>query len=337
MLIALLACTLALAADRDLLVIDGDEATAKATAQTLFGAADREIVPFAALLAARPPVLVGQGTIALCSGAALDASSLAARLEQIEKAASYLDYEQANHLLDSAEADLPCARERIPPELVGRMSYLRGFIAYESGQPDRARAAFAAAVVAWPQQGWDPDHAPDGQPLFEATKAETLAAPKQNLEILPYPLPGGLSVDGVAVEARQTAVYAGTHLLQAGEGGLVTLQVRLDPQAEARLVLPGAVTGTLTSWMSDAERQAQLGLVLAAIQPAGRRVLACADYRCWSLTVGSTEWKTHIRPIEDPRTGSERVHRPVTRLVIAGALVVGALLLALLLPGAGDQ
>lgn len=262
-------------------------------------------VPLSALLSDQRPVVLGQATARPCVGDRTTLDEVQAAVDAAEKALTFLELAAAAGQLERASNALVCLSEPAAGNLVARVPYLEGMVAFYEGRREAAAQAFLRAHVQRPGLDWDANYAPDAQPLFDEA-----ARVQDAMGTVPLTLvPAGLEVwvDGRPLGPSATLELApGPHLLQVPAAGWEALHV--DLAGPAQLVVPGAA----------GHEGGSFGPLLTAVLPAGTPVSLTVDGERLHGTVGDAAWVT--APV-DRRWGPSVA--AVGGTLTAGGLAVG--------------
>jgi hypothetical protein len=154
---------------------------------------------------------------------ALDAASLADRLDDAEQALLVLDIPGFVAATDALREQIACVEDALPAELVARVHRLEGFRRWGDREPDAA-LAFAAARAADPDWTVPEELAPLGSPL----RRDVLAVePARGGERVPAPAEGVLWIDGRPSRQRPTDRPA---VVQLVDGSFARWTVYRDPE-----------------------------------------------------------------------------------------------------------
>lgn len=190
-----------------------------------------------------PLLLLSQALAAPCAGPRAAASSVEASLGQAEAAWADLDVERFNAAMDAAAIALPCVDAPLSPAFAARYHTDRGLQLYAAGQPDAARAAFAAAQRADGSAQLSDRLLPEGHE-GRALWSEARALPSRD-EPLPAPEAGRLWLDGAAATQRPA--------------GHATLAQHLPPSGPP----------SFTAWLAPGEALPFYALAPEAERPVG--------------------------------------------------------------------
>ena len=244
------------------------------------------------LVQGRAPVLLGGGKLTPCTAAASNRAAIEASLDIAKGAILYMEYGSARAALDAAIRGLGCLQEPVEPSLAARAWYLLGIVAHASSDQATSRAAFRQARLFQPDMTWDPNYPPAAQVTFDAVAAEMKAASLVSLAVVPEPPEGAVRIDGrpVKVVGGTVAVSPGAHHVQVGTGALVTVNVELDANAPATLLLPQFVTPDALRWAGDGDRRAALTAILSGSLGTSGSVFVVSGDVLWRVRLGGSAW-----------------------------------------------
>ena len=184
-------------------------------------------------LRARPPYLVGAGTVASCGlGRAQDPSEL---VGVAHSAIGHDRLAEADNALDDALDQVVCGP--VDPAIVHRIWFLKASSPPTARRAPLSRSAFANARIADPDRPWDEAFV-DGRTWFDAAVPQD--APIR-LHIVPDP--GSVRVDGKPTDG-DIAIAAGSHHVEIGERWSMTLRVEVMGQGTATVVVPALLPTT---------------------------------------------------------------------------------------------
>lgn len=198
--------------------------------------------------------------------------------------------------LDLARLDLECLGEPVDPSLAAQLFYLRGFLAWRTGNSSQAEAAFYRALLFSPSVTWDAElGGPRPPPAFANAAARAQSFDAAWLRVVPDPAPGfSLRVDGKPLEPEggRVTLKPGVHLVQVVADGLVAqpIMVPLDVGQEKALVIPVALSESLLARLDDPATQASLGPLLRAAWP-DRPSYVTGPAGTWRYDPASGAWE----------------------------------------------
>ncbi|MEN9785276.1 MAG: hypothetical protein RLZZ299_540 [Pseudomonadota bacterium] len=244
------------------------------------------------LVQGRAPVLLGGGKLTPCTAAASNRAAIEASLDIAKGAILYMEYGSARAALDAAIRGLGCLQEPVEPSLAARAWYLLGIVAHASSDQATSRAAFRQARLFQPDMTWDPNYPPAAQVTFDAVAAEMRAVSLVSLAVVPEPPEGAVRIDGrpVKVVGGTVAVSPGAHHVQVGAGSLVTVNIEVDANAPATLLLPQFVTQDALRWAGDGDRRAALTAILSGSLGNTGSVFVVSGDVLWRVRLGGSAW-----------------------------------------------
>ncbi len=213
-----------------------DAADAAVAAKEILGTGDFRVHGSLADLVgpADAPVVVGAQQAACAAKAEpLDRVLTQARLQVLE-----LEYASALAALSGAVQRLPCGAEGATRDHLFELFFLQGYMHFNEGDQDAARAAFGHAAAIDRTRDWPKEYPPTAKTVYlEGLKAAVGGDPAPlRVEV------DGLSVDGTAVDpAAPPALVEGGHLLALGDHALwVTVGPRSARPASGLVLTDGA-------------------------------------------------------------------------------------------------
>lgn len=316
------------AAWADPVVHDSDADTARARAAAVAHVDPATLEPVAlATLVARSPVGLGGARVVPCTDAPTRPADVESHLKEAAGAYLYMESEKAALQVGLANAAMGCLAEPLDPVLGSRIFYLRGLIAFAANDMPAAEAAFYRARVFVPDLSWDDDFAPDARPLFERTGVQLKVAEPVWLTMVPPNPPGGIRVDGKAVDVVEgrVALAPGPHVVQLGQQPVITLNV--DLKSEGTLVVPSLLPADSLAWAGDPGRREALSATFAATLQRDTQVYVTHADGVWKVHAGRDDWAELAAPknapVTRPRPAPGRAKKTAgTALAIAGGAVL---------------
>ncbi len=252
-------------------------------------AKDLEARQFSELLKGAVVTMNG-GTLKACDGNPTTLEGLNTLKEQIEGMVGYMEFENALTSLGHATASLACLRDRLDEEVAPRLYFLEGIAAHGSGDEDRARRAFAAALVFDPELVWDDYFPPDAKPLLDEARSQRDPEAHANLSIVPAPDAGALWIDGRI--ANDLNLVPGDHVVQILAGRLHTFLVSISTGTDNVLIIPDALGNERADWVEDASAQSDVSTVLASHLEADTPLYFSTPDGVWKMAVGGGAWES---------------------------------------------
>jgi hypothetical protein len=229
------------------------------------------------------------GTLKACEGNPTTLEELHALEEQIEGMVGYMEFENALASLGHATASLACLRDRMDEEVAPRLYFLEGIAAHGSGDEDRARRAFATALVFDPELVWDDYFPPDAKPLLDEARSQRDPEARASLKIYPTPGAGALWIDGRVADDLNPV--PGDHVVQVLAGRMRTFLVSLPAGTENVLTIPDALDNERADWVEDDSVRFDVSMVLTSHLEADSLYFSTPD-GVWKITVGDWPWES---------------------------------------------
>ena len=262
----------------------GDPATALARVIAADpDAKDLEARQLSDLLKGATAIMIG-GTLKACEGNPTTLEGLNTLEEQIEGMVGYMEFENALTSLGHATDSLACLRDRIGEEVAPRLYFLEGIAAHGSGDEDRARRAFATALVFDPELLWDDYFPPDAKPLLDEARSQRDSDARASLTIYPTPGAGTLWIDGRV--ANDLSPVPGDHVVQVSAGRMRTFLVNLPAETDNLLVIPDALGNERADWVEDPSAQFDVSMVLLTHLDEDTPLYFSTPDGVWRMTVG---------------------------------------------------
>ena len=172
-------------------------------------------VPFPAAV---PLWMMGDAEVIPCRGAAITAQELEDLLARAEASEGNMEWDEADKLLDDATAALSCSGEMIDADLLWRLFFIHGAIAYFDERTGEAQDHFRMSLGVDPSRRFDPNYPPQIQAAYLNAREELQLSALASIRFVgdregtteicldgaPLPVPPGGS----------TQLHAGYHLLQ---------------------------------------------------------------------------------------------------------------------------
>jgi hypothetical protein len=215
-------------------------------------------VPFPAAV---PLWMMGDSEVIPCRGASITAAELTTLLEEAEASEGEMDWGSAQKVLDDAQAALSCSGEIINKDLLWRLFFIHGAIAYFDGRTGEASDHFRMALGIDPAARFDPNFPPQVQAAYLNAREELQLAAMASFSFLgakegiteiwldgaPIPIdPGGA-----------TEMHPGYHLIQYRSRLNVVYSVpfKIKPAGEATLVSGSGYSWAILTGDSDPKAQ----------------------------------------------------------------------------------
>jgi hypothetical protein len=138
-------------------------------------------VPFPAAV---PLWVMGDAEVIPCRGAAITGDELRELLAKAQASEGAMEWDSADDLLDDATAALSCSGELIDSDLLWRLFYTHGAIAYFDGRTGEARDHFRKALSIDPTRRHDPNFPPQIQAAYLDAREEQQLAQAASLRFL---------------------------------------------------------------------------------------------------------------------------------------------------------
>lgn len=284
------------------------------------------------LLADTEASLTG-AALTTCQGNPTTLEAIASLQTQIEGMVGYMEFENALTTLSQATASLACVRDRLDENIAPRLYFLEGIAAHGASNVQRAKAAFAAALVFNPELAWDDYFAPDAKSLLDLAASEMDQEARVKVTLSPTPDAGALWVDGYPASSVPLELVPGDHLVQVLAGRLRTFRLTLSAGTPATLVIPEAIGNERADWVGEPKTRTDLDSVLAMYLEPGRTLYFSTPDGVWRTEVGTGEWevmeaKSEIVTSSDiPTKKSRSVSLMSSGLTVAGSAITGSGLL----------
>ncbi len=177
------------------------------------------------------------------------------------------NYDQALELLQGALGAVPCAHERLPPDLLYRMHFLLGVVAQFQDDEEAAIAWFERAAAIDPTQGFDPSFPPKAWQAYVKARDSLYLLPTATLRVYLETEPAALYLDGHLFSGDEGVTFpVGYHVIQVAlpeaEGAAPTLQtlaVQVEGGGPLWLVDAGT-TARLTGVRTESARSREMAV-----------------------------------------------------------------------------
>ncbi len=231
---------------------------------------------------------------------------------------------------------LACLRDPVSPADAARAYFLRGIVAFDSGDEGKALQSFVQARQFDPEIAWDTAFPPRAQGVFD--QATTISAEQAPASLLLVPAPPDIRVDGrlASTTGSQLTLGPGRHLVQLGPEPMTTFQVELQAGSEATLVVPAMVDEHALREIATDDRVA-LSAALGALLGEGQLVFVAVPGGIWKGSAGGRAWEQIVAtepvaiaeiievPAPELEPGDKGVRRGLLGVAIGTAAVSGAL------------
>ncbi len=209
-----------------------DAADAAVAAKEALGSGDFRVHGSLTALTGEPGAPVVVGTVGrACTSAAepLDRVLTQARLQVLE-----LEYASALTSLTAAVDQLPCGAESASRDHLFELFFLQGYMHFNEGQQDDARAAFAQAAAIDRNRDWPKEYPPTAKTAYLEGLQQAVGGDPATLRAET----DALSIDGATVDVTAPpALVEGGHLVVvSGRALWVTVGPRAERPAAGLLV-----------------------------------------------------------------------------------------------------
>ena len=283
-------------------VIHADENPSKALGKVMVetGLAPDSLraVTVAELVEGHRAKLVGAGRVVPCSSTPTGMAAVNGSLEQARGAMAYMEHDKARAAIAKAQGALGCLGEPLAADVVARLHYYSGLVAYETGDKATAWSEYFRAHVFDPDLPWDEQLSPKSKPIFDLASSEARKSELVDLRLLP-PFPQGtLLVDGhpVGGAGEQVDLHPGEHIVQVLGQAVTTYILTLDASTSPLLVVPEAMPDDAATWAARAELRPTFSKLLSMVEKEGQDVYVTALDGLWKTTVGSDAWEELVTP-----------------------------------------
>jgi hypothetical protein len=263
------------------------------------------------------PTFTG-GTLAVCEGEPSDREALDAALAELEESVSFFDTDKATDAFARFEATLRCQTAPVEDHIVARAYFLRGFVAFTSGDEATAADAYAAARAMDGALRFDANLPSDSLALFEAAEAGVSTV---RVEIRPTPDRVWLDGEERPYTADGIPMVPGRHVLAIDSDSDAT--VILQVESAGAVVLPALLGDDPVAQVEAPRSRANL-----------LQMLAYADVdKAWVTTLDRT-WVYERNRLRELGVEAPTIEEPRRRgrFTPAGVVVAGA---GLVLGGVG--
>jgi hypothetical protein len=276
------------------------------------------------LTAGRPPTVVGRGEALVCPLTPSTRDSVQAAIRDVESSLTLLELDTAQQKLDHAVTVVTCLRDLVDPAQVGRIYYLAGLLAWYRQDEALARDDWRQAHVLDEGLTWDPQFAPDGEPLFIDARDALVDEAFAVIELIPES--DVIHLDGKPVTARDgyVRVDGGVHFLQVGLEPALTVGISLETGTQSAVVLPSELRDDLLGWPLDGRGESLSKLLRLGLED-GQEVIVVRGDGVLRTTVGRSGWETLKEPTPPPEPELPTAPPPPGRmlLVAGGGAVLG--------------
>lgn len=276
------------------------------------------------LLAGRPASVLGRGEALICPGNPSTLDALAESIHAVESSLTLLELDVARERLDAAITVVTCLRDVVDPAQVGRLYYLAGLLAWYREDQSLARDSWRQAHVLDSGLTWDPQFAPDGEPLFLDARDALVDEAFAVIELIPES--ETIHLDGQPVVERDgyVRVDGGVHFLQVGVDPAITLGVSLETGTQSAVILPSELDDSVLRWPLEG-RGDSLSKLLKTSLEADQTVVVIVGDGVLRTTVGKTSWETLREPTPPPEPVLPPAPIPPGRvmLIAGGGAIIG--------------
>jgi hypothetical protein len=295
------------------------------------------LMRFGSLAAERPLSWQGRGSIQVCAGPTLDSTGIVAQIDSAEDDVLFMEEEKAAAALAAAQAGLICWGSIVGADVGGRIGFLRGVLAFESGDKLAAYDHFSFAARFQPNLTWDERFSKDGASVFDAAKNVTKTTPVVPVALVPA-LPEGQAVyvnGAVADGASGTIDLAqGTNVVQVQSADrTVGVTVEVEAGSKPTLFVPSALSDDTLNLVDTADGRESLSPILDAAFEVGTPIYVARDDQLWLTGSGVGVWKPLVAGATvDGGLTAARSTRPMAWIatgmsaVLAGGTVTAALM-----------
>ena len=250
------------------------------------------------LLRSASAKVVAGANLEVCSVAEVPSIRIKILLQQVDHALSYMEIDKAQVLLENAKHSLPCLDEVVDIDMVARLYFLQGILAFYQEDTVRATKAFLTAFFYKPNMQWDDIFAPDPKDVFDQAKMSFVKEKLITLQIIPVSAQEQIWVNGVpSLASEQLSLHQGHNVVQivgSAEEDVQTLFLDVDGSQPVQIVAPNAITNIPHNWLENTAFVQDFQIVLSSVWKEDQRLFALQDAQLWEFSSSNAQWQ----PIE---------------------------------------
>ena len=314
---------------KPLMLYNGDLAVALTRASNATKIDDEKFKPVTIRdIAGGKPILDGPGTLDVCRGKTADNRSIRSIKKKVLKNIVYVNYEEADKLLQTATNYLNCLSEPLIGLDAAEVFFMKGFLDYELGRQGLAQDSFRRALVYDEEMEWDSNFPKDALDLFEAAQsAHERSEASASVRLTPAPAEGTAWLDGETIDSADGVIelLPGTHLLQFSVPQVYTVSLYVKENSKLTLMLPALVPNEAVAWVNDPDERAKLKLLLGAMLESEQEVYVSNGGEVWLYTPDRDSWEELIVPTGFFAANPERMgnYYATQGLFWSGAVAIG--------------
>ena len=255
-----------------------------------------------------------------CSGTPVSESKINHLIQSADNNLLYFELDKASEQLKKAENGIPCLQEPLDTDMIQRLFFLKGNLAFFQEKPEEARAAFDIAVRIQPNRDFGEDYSEEAEEIFVQAKKGYARSSGHPITISPYSPETAVWVNGIPSDP-QDSMYSGTNIVQVINDQVQTYVVTIPPQAkQLQMIVPLAMENSITTWISNEEKHDDLLLLLPHLLPMNSEYYIHDNGRVWASTIGQTSW-TELK-VPSTYSPKEPFSKTVGRYVFWSGVVV---------------